>query len=129
MAKPVNAKKLQAKIFAQAYLDNGLNATKAVMAIKPELTPESASNAGTRLLALDETASAIDSITASARDLWIEIAKDCVQRLHKQSVDDPDPVARASAHRLLIDYGKILAPVSQGPKTAIQNNKYMLPKR
>ncbi len=117
-------KQIEEKAFAQAYLDHGMNATQAALAIKPQIKPSSAGEIGSQLLKRVEQSGAIEPLMAGARAQWEAIARDCMQLLHNQAIaGDKD------AHKLLIEYGKIFANANQGPKTAIQHNKYMLPKR
>ena len=120
-------RRIEEKAFAQAYIENGMNATRAAMAIKPNISPVSASEIGSRLLSRVEESGAIDTILDGAKVQWESIARDCMNRLHTQVQESLDPRERMESHKLLIEYGKIFAQT--GVKTATQINKYTLPKR
>lgn len=120
-------RRIEEKAFAQAYIENGMNATQATLAIKPNLTHKSAGVEGSRLLERVSESGAIDTILEGAKVQWESIARDCMNRLHTQVQESLDPRERMESHKLLIEYGKIFAQT--GVKTATQINKYTLPKR
>ncbi len=123
-------KRIEEKAFAQAYLDSGMNASKAALAIKPDLSPSSAGEIGSRLLNRVEESGAIDSILSGAKAQWESIARDCMNQLHKCALGESSAIAPEMAHKLLIEYGKIFAsPANAGPKSLTQINKYTIPKR
>ena len=123
-------RRIEEKAFAQAYLEKGMNATQAALAIKPNISPASASEIGSRLLSRVEESGAIDSLMSGAKAQWEAIARDCMNQLHKCALGESSAIAPDMAHKLLIEYGKIFAsPASAGPKSLTQINKYTLPKR
>lgn len=123
-------KAIEEKAFAQAYLDHGMNATQAALAIKPQLTLGSAGVEGSRLLERVNESGAIDSLMSGAKAQWETIARDCMNQLHKCALGESRAIAPDLAHKLLIEYGKIFAsPANAGPKSLTQINKYTIPKR
>jgi phage terminase small subunit len=123
-------KRIETQAFAQAYLDHGMNATQATLAIKPQVSPESARSMGSELLARASESGAIDSIMSGAKAQWESIARDCMNQLHKCALGESSAIAPDLAHKLLIEYGKIFAsPANAGPKSLTQINKYTIPKR
>lgn len=123
-------RRIEEKAFAQAYLDKGMNATQAALAIKPQLTHGSAGVEGSRLLERVNESGAIDSLMSGAKAQWEAIARNCMEHLHKCALGESSAIAPDMAHKLLIEYGKIFAsPANAGPKSLTQINKYTLPKR
>lgn len=129
MPASIPKQKIEDKLFAQKLLEHGMNAKEAMQDMKPHLTEHSAEVSASRMLKRVENSGAMDSLTAGARELWTSIAKESIAQLHKQAQDDSNPMLQLNAHKLLIEYGKILAPANTMPKNLTQINKYALPKR
>jgi hypothetical protein len=128
MARKEETKALEEKVFAQAYLDNGLNATQATLAIKPHVTPESARVIGSELLERVNQSGAIDSLIGDVTDHWREATKKAIALAHKW-LDSDDVQLQSNALKYLNELGKVVAPASTGPKSLTQINKYTIPKR
>lgn len=121
-------KAIEEKAFAQAYLDHGMNATQAAIAIKPNIKPESASETGSRLLRRVEETGAIDSLIGDVTDAWREATRKAIA-LATKWLDSDDVQLQSNALKYLNELGKVVAPASSGPKSLTQINKYTVPKR
>lgn len=128
MPKSEKVKDITRKAFARAFVDNGGNATKAMLAVKPHLKEASASTEASTLLNDVKVTSAIDSLYASVKDQYMEVMKGAIAHAEKLLVHTNERV-QLQAHKILAEYGKLFAPANTVPKTAIQNNRYVLPKR
>jgi hypothetical protein len=127
MAKKPETKALEERLFATAYLDNGMNATQAIQSLKPHLTHESAKVAGSELLTRANASGAIDSILGGVKTHWQEVT-DIALALSRKWLDSNDEKLQLQALKFLGEIGKVIASATSGPKTAIQHNKYTLPK-
>ena len=121
-------KRIEEKAFAQAYLDHGMNATQAAISIKPNIAPESAREIGSRLLARVDESGAINSLLGDVTNHWRETTHKAIALADKW-LDSDNVQLQSQALKYLNELGKVVAPASSGPKTAIQNNRYVLPKR
>lgn len=121
-------KKIEEKAFAQAYIDNGMNATQAALAIKPQISPVSAGEMGSRLLKRVEETGAINTLLGDVTDHWREATKKAIALAHKW-LDSDDVQLQSNALKYLNELGKVVAPASSGPKSLTQINKYTIPKR
>lgn len=128
MPKRESNKDIVRHSFAQAYVENGFNGTKAMQAIKPHLTPASASVAASDLLKETKTVSAIESFSANMQQILSPALTEAIARLRKAIAGEDSNIAPDLALKLLKDYAQLFAPANTGPKTAVQNNKYVLPK-
>lgn len=121
-------KAIEEKAFAQAYLDHGMNATQAALAIKPNIKPASANVEGHRLLARVNESGAIDSLIGDVTDAWREATKKAIALANKW-LDSDDVQLQSNALKYLNELGKVVTPASSGPKSLTQINKYTVPKR
>lgn len=116
------------KAFAQAYLNNGMNATQAALAIKPQLTRGSAGVEGSRLLERVNESGAIDSLIGDVTNDWKEATRKAIA-LAQKWLDSDNILLQSNALKYLNELGKVVAPASSGPKSLTQINKYTIPKR
>lgn len=121
-------KRIEERAFAQAYLEKGMNATQAALAIKPNISPVSAGEIGSRLLKRVEETGAIDSIIGDVTNDWKEATRKAIALAHKW-LDSDNVLLQSNALKYLNELGKVVAPASSGPKSLTQINKYTLPKR
>lgn len=59
---------LKKEAFAQAYIDNAMNGTKAMLSVSPHLTPKSAATAASRMLKDDDVQERIKALTRSVQE-------------------------------------------------------------
>lgn len=129
MPKREEVKDLERGAFATAYVGNGFNATQAVLAIKPQLTENSASVAAARLLDDDRTLEKVSAITERTRQVMFESAERAIKSIWEREMQDPDPEIRAIGLKYLKEFTQIFSPESKMPKTANQKNVYNFPSK
>lgn len=128
MPKRPKVKELEIKAFAHAYVDSGHNGTQAMQVVRPHLDDASASVAASRMLDDDMTVSAIMSITDQCKDTVMSALQEACA-IAQTELRHENPAVRQDARNYLKEIGKIFAPANSMPRTAIQNNKYVIPKR
>lgn len=121
-------KKIEEKAFAQAYLEHGMNATQAALAIKPNIQQSSASEIGSRLLSRVEQSGAIDSLMQSVKDSWSNEMKKAIALAGRWIESDNDQLQQRGMDYIRL-VGSLFAPANTMPKNLTQINKYALPKR
>ncbi len=122
-----NKKKIEEKAFAQAYLEHGMNATQAAMAIKPHITHKSAGVEGSRLLERVSKTGAIDSVLGDVKNHWQDATRKAIALAHNW-LDGNDKQLQLHAMKFLQELGKVVAGASAQPRSATQINNYKLPK-
>lgn len=126
---PVGAKaRIEEKVFAVKYLENGMNATEAVKEMKPQLTGHVAEVTASRMLKRVEEAGAIDPLLRDVKQAWSR-AMESALALAERWVLDQNPQLQEKGMSYLRDCGPLFANASSGVKSLTQVNKYTLPKR
>lgn len=129
MSKREEVKDLERAAFATAYVEHGFNGKRAALAIKPHLTSSSAEYAASDYLSDPKVVSRVSAITDQCREEIFAIIRRAAQSIEDKELQSEDPAIRGMGHKYLNEYGKIFAPDSRTPKTAIQNNNYKFPRK
>lgn len=120
--------KIEETVFAHKLLEHGMNAKAAVMDMKPQLKEASAEQHASRMLSRVEKSGAIENLMGGVLASWENATQKAIARA-QEWLNSTDVRLHTMAMKYLNDLGKIVAPASGGPKTAIQHNKYILPKK
>lgn len=120
--------RIEETVFAHKLLEHGMNAKAAVMDMKPQLKEASAEQHASRMLSRVEKSGAIENLMGGVLSSWENATQKAIARANSW-LESEDVRLHTMAMKYLNDLGKIVAPASSGPKTAIQNNKYILPKK
>lgn len=122
-----NKAKLYRKAFVAEYIKNGMNGTRAMLAVKPHLTQKSAGVIACRELNDVKVQEEIIDYYTEAKDEYFSLLK---HMLHKarEWAETGSEKDRERAAKFVADIGKTFAIAQQGPRKLVQNLKYTLPK-
>ena len=123
-----NKRAVEEKVFAHKLLEHGMNATEAMQDMKPQLTPDSANVAGSRMLARVSQSGAIDNLMQNVKDCWSSEMKKAIALAGRWIESDSEQLQQRGMDYIRL-VGSLFAPASSTPKNLTQINKYTLPKR
>lgn len=108
----IKKRELLEKAFAKAYVENGFNGTQAVMAVRPDLPPESASVASSRWLRNDSVQLQIQGFSQDVLNLFSQTLTKAIA-LADRWVSSPEEDQQDKGMTWIKDLAKSLAPTAK----------------
>lgn len=119
---------LKQKKFAEEYVANGGNGTQAALSVYDTVDAKTASVIAAENLVKPCIAGAIVGATETCKSTAMK-ALTLAIALAESELTSPDKHVRMDARKYLLEVGKLFAPANSMPKTAVQNNRFVYPKK
>lgn len=118
---------LKQKEFAKLYVQTG-NATEAAVQVYDVGNRNTAQALGSENLAKPIVQAEIDSLTQTMREITSNALQEAIAHARKDLAHSDEKVQR-EARKFLLDCTLAFSAPKEVPRTAVQNNRYYLPKR